>query len=365
MRERNHAAQASTISHSKPKIVMVLAGTLAGLLTAVLLFEIFRAETGAADEKRVARNNTDLPDNLRHNQQPGGRLLARITNVHSQAKIYEDEVARECLARIGKDVLDSIINQTIIQLACQQEGLSVKESEIDQEIARIAKEFNLPMETWYQMLQTERNLSPLQYRRDVIWPMLALKKLTREKITITDKDMLKAFEHHYGPRVKARMILLENDRHAHKVWNLAIKHPEDFDRLAREYSVDPNSKALDGTIPPIPQHSGNPTLEETAFKLRKGEISGIIQAGRRSMILKCEGRTEQVVEDIDQVREYLYHDLMKQQVQESVSRVFAKLKETTRVDNYLTNKSTGDVRLTSGSNSGRVQRAKHAQQASR
>ena len=60
------------------------------------------------------------------------------------------------------------------------------------------------------MLQADRKITPDQYRRNVIWPMLALKKLASEKIEVTDDDMKRAFIRDYGEKVRARMIVLDN-----------------------------------------------------------------------------------------------------------------------------------------------------------
>ena len=59
-----------------------------------------------------------------------------------------------------------------------------------------------------------------------------------------------AYEDNYGPRVKARMIVLDNPRRA-TVWEKIKANPDDFEALARDYQIEPNSRALGGTIPPI------------------------------------------------------------------------------------------------------------------
>ncbi len=66
--------------------------------------------------------------------------------------------------------------------------------EVDQEVARIAQKFKLTPDNWYAMLEAERNLTAMQYRRDVIWPMLALKKIAGNKIDVTEADLQKGFE---------------------------------------------------------------------------------------------------------------------------------------------------------------------------
>lgn len=279
--------------------------------------------------------------------------LARV----GKDNITFEMVADECVARHGKEVLDDLINRLIIQQACEARNIVVTEEEVTAEVNRIAKRFNLDPQAWYQMLQSERNITPMQYRQSVIWPMLALRKLAGEQVDLTEEEMNKAFVRNYGPRVKARLILLDNPRRARECWDKAAADPNSFEKLAQEYSVDPNSRALGGTIPPIPRYSGNDTLELAAFKLREGEISGIIeiQSGRYA-ILKCEGRTEQVVKDIAEVRDSLYEELFEAKTQESIAKVFEQIKNNAQIDNFLTQTSTGPNRpFTSSAAGGAIQ----------
>ena len=81
-------------------------------------------------------------------------------------------------------------------------------------------------------------------------------------------------------------------------------------------------------------------MENAAFRLKKDEISGVIEVGpSRYVVLKCEGRTEQVVTDIDEVKSVLYDELKESKIQADVAKIFEKLKKETIVDNYLTQTS--------------------------
>jgi len=348
----NKTAAVKTTTGSKRKLALVLAGTGVAAIAAGVLFQVLRAEP--------AQSSVDGPPEqaagtARVSKPPlrTAKYLARVNG----SLVSWDEVAVECMARYGSEVLDNVINRTIIRQACADRGISVTRDEIDAEVLRIAKKFNLDPKNWYAMLQNERHLTPEQYRRDVIWPMLALRKIANEKVIVTDGDLVRAFARDYGPRVKVKMIMLNRMREAQKVWNLARKHPDQFGRLAREHSVEPTSKSLDGDVPPIQRYAGNSKLEEEAFKLRTGEISGIIQLGTRFVILKSEGRTKPVVTSIDQVRKELYASLMEEKVQQSVAKVFKKIKEEATIHNFLTNTTQNGLRQASATTRGSARTA--------
>lgn len=326
----------------KRKWGLYLAGSLGIVLLGGILFQIFRAEPGEAGPDDAAQGSDNRTGRISPSQ-----VLARVDGYN----ITWREVADECIARYGRDVLDSIINRTIIQQACAKRNITVTNAEVRNEVTRIAAKFKLTPENWYQMLQAERGIMPIQYNRDIIWPMLALRKIAGTNIKITSDDMRKAFEREYGPRVKAKLIMLDNQRRAIEAHEKAVRNPNDFGRLAQQYSVEPNSKAMWGEIPPIPRHSGNDRIEQEAFRLRKGEVSRVFQvAPSRWVILKCEGRTVPKVTSIDEVKESLYEMLMEEKTQEAVAKVFQKLRREARVDNLLTGTSTG-IQQTSGKGS--------------
>jgi foldase protein PrsA len=242
------------------------------------------------------------------------------------------------------------------QALAMVEKTAITEAEVNAEIAKISKKFNMAIDQWLTMLQAERNVNEAQYRRDIIWPMIALRKLAGEEIKVTKSELKRAFERHYGEKVKAKAIFLNNSRRANDIWEEAQAHPENFEQLVRQHSIDPQSRPLDGLIQPIARYSGNETLEKAAFALKEGDISPLIQIGvdQQYVILKCEGRTVPVVAELnDEIREILYEQIYEEKVQTSAAEVFKKLKSQVRVDNYLTNVSTGGERNPSAGREGK------------
>ena len=139
---------------------------------------------------------------------------------------------------------------------------------------------------------SSRGVTTDLYLRDSVWPSVALKKIVGESLLITDDDLRKGFEANYGPRVRCRAIVLSSLRKAQEVWDKARQKPtaDNFGKLAEKYSVEANSRALRGEVPPIQRFGGQPQLEAEAFKLQAGELSGIIQTGATFVILYCEGQ---------------------------------------------------------------------------
>ena len=318
-----------------------VSGTVVAILAAAIGMQIWRAQNSNAAEQVSQSGTTNISSDAL--SQPASRVNGQVITL--------EELANECIERYGRDVLENVINRRLIQQACAKAGVQVADAEVNSEIVRISKKFGLPVDQWEKMLEAERGLSPLQYRRDVIWPMLALKKLAGAEVQITREQMREAYVDSYGPRVKARMMVLDNLRRAQEIWDKVQATPDEFENYARDYSTEPNSRALGGTVPPIRQYSGaHEDIRKAAFKMKTpGEISGIVQVdANQYVILKFEGRTDPIDHDEKDVQAQLYEELKEREVQTMVAKTFTQLKETARIDNYVTGEVSGPVKQTSG-----------------
>jgi parvulin-like peptidyl-prolyl isomerase len=188
------------------------------------------------------------------------------------------------------------------------------------------------------------------YVRDVVWPSAALKKLTAATIEVSKEDLEKGYEANYGARVRCRAIVLNTMRQAQEVWNKARLQntAENFGDLAAEFSVEPQSKALRGEVPPIGKHGGPPQLEKVAFDLQPGELSGVVQLGNQFVILRCEGRTEPTDVNMAAVREILYQDIYEKKLQIAMSQKFEQIREGARIDNFLAGTSQSPEKVKAG-----------------
>jgi len=147
----------------------------------------------------------------------------------------------------------------------------------------------------------------------------------------------KGFESNFGERVEVLAIVLGNQRQAQTVWDMARNNPTDqfFGELANQYSVEPSSRSNFGQVPPLRKHSGQPLLEKEAFRLKPGELSGIIAMGDKYVILRCLGRTQPIVKDFNAVKDELYRDILEKKLRLAMAKEFDRLKETSQIDNFL------------------------------
>lgn len=284
----------------------------------------------------------------------------KVVNVYNEPKLRETmpgvaatvgdkqitvrDLSEECIARHGKAVLEGEINRLLLTRALQDQKAAVSQQDIDQEVDRAAdaygflsKDGSVDREKWLEFVTKQDNVTVDLYVQDAVWPTAALKKLVSGEVKVTEEDMQKGFEANFGKRVEVLAIVLNSDRQAQQVWKMASQNQskEFFGELASKYSVEPGSKENFGQVPPIARHGGRPQLEERAFALEPGELSGLINVGEQWIILKCLGFTKPVVVDPKDVQEELYKDILEKKTRVAMNQRFNQIHANAQIDNFL------------------------------
>jgi parvulin-like peptidyl-prolyl isomerase len=272
------------------------------------------------------------------------KKMPGVAAVVNQNKITMLELAEETISRHGVDVLSGVISRRILEQACRKRNITVSEQEENEEIGRAAVAMGKvdaqgrpDIDAWLKTVREEQGIEEEIYVHDAIWPAVVLRKMAGGTVKINEEDLKKGFEANYGPRVRCLAIVLNNQRQAQDVWEKARANntSQFFGELAEQYSVEASSRALRGEVKPIQKHGGQPGLEQEAFNLQPGELSGIIQVADKFVILRCEGFTEPVKVSFEEVRQMIYDDLVEKKLGVAMTQEYDRLIETAQVDNYL------------------------------
>ena len=315
--------------------------------------EIRESKLGDAAEQlfRTMQDNSQIinviNDPALRKKYPG---VATMVNNHP---VTMDEIREECLVRFGRDVLQSEINRTLIMQRLQEIGESVSKEDLDREITRAARAYGVMKQDgtpdtkkWIAYI-TQNDSSKIEiYYQDEVWPTVAMKKIVARKVQVTDEDMRRGFEANYGPRVEVLAIVLKDQRAAQKVWEMAKRNQTEkyFGDLANQYSIEPASRAHYGEVPPIQMHGGRKMLEDEAFRLEPGDVSGLVPIGNTWIVLWCKGRTTPVVQDFDAVKDELYRDIMEKKMRIAMAEEFERLRDGSQIDNFLVGSSQPGAR---------------------
>ncbi len=309
--------------------------------------------------------------------------------------ITRQTLADECVARKGKEILETLIARKLIEQAIRDKKLAVTAAEVDDEIDRVAHGFSgLGREAWLRSLDKERGISPEQYARDIIYPTLALRKLAAPMVQVTEQDLKDAFEAQFGPKLRCRIIMVDKLNVAQQVWETLKQNPAGFEKVAQETSMDMSSRSLGGLLgEPITRHAHPRTVSDAAFrqlvdgdpkdrdpshKPKDGDFTGPIQVDDSSwVIIRRESLVagEPVQFSDPQVRKILHEMMYEAKLKAKMGEVYQDLFQLAAIENVLTGQTKmaneesrpehsvdGEVQLMSNPSAGRAPTAPAATQ---
>lgn len=215
-----------------------------------------------------------------------------ITESYLNEKIIESGEFDYLKTKIGKkQFLDILINERLLKLAAQNSQIQ-NSPEYKQEIKRIEDEFK----------------KRLQEYKDIVLTKMWLEKIRKEKLSIADKDVDEYIKK-YSETVAFDQAIATDYETAQAIFKMA-KNGVSFDKIASNYKD--NQDVVFNKIPPIIYGELMDELNDIVFKLKIGEIGGIIKTKLGYHVIK---KTAQAKIDTENPR-----------VKERVRRILEKKK---------------------------------------
>jgi parvulin-like peptidyl-prolyl isomerase len=312
--------------------LLVVAGTLAvRMLAGTEEATAHGPPTRRTQAKTVSASNTPAAQPRQPTPQD---VVAKVNG----RQITRGDLGAECVRHFGKQVLESVLNRYLITLECRKYNISVTNQEIDQEVDRMARRFGLPVDQWLNLLETERNISAEHYRREIIWPTLALRRLSAKQIQVTDDEIVQEFQSRFGPQVQVRMIVVPSREQAERLRQDLLDNPAEFPRLAAKFSTDVNSASAGGLVQPIRLHLGEPVIERAAFSLQEGQLSQVLELGDQYLILKCEKQIpgqKPAESQLKQIEQMITESIRDQKLRVAGAQLFKQLQANAKVQNVF------------------------------
>ena len=308
--------------------------TLTGLLGAAVVIGVSLAaryywgpDTASADPPSVRPASA-----TREIERTGLPRFPDVVALINGQEFSRDALSRACMAHYGKKVLEAYINKHLIALECKRRGIRVTAKEVDAEINRNAEQFDLSREQFLELIERERGINAAEYAKDIIWPMLALRKLAAGRLRVTEAEVRRAYETEFGDARRVQMIQFEDPQLAAQVHKAAIANPshENFGQLARKHSKDNNSAAANGWIQPIHMHVGVPEIQEAAFSMKPNQISPVIHVKTSNLwvILRLHDRVKRADEKtLSEVRSALIEAIRKRKLRGVASEILREFQK--------------------------------------
>ena len=316
---------------NRPRRLLLLIGSSCLILGACLVIRLSSGSKSASARSRPSAKSNSTSSQAKSSV---GQWVANVNG----STISRKRLAEECLREHGESVLETVMNRHLIALECQKQNIRISEQEIDAEIDRVARRFGLPVDQWLTLLQNERDISVDRYRQEIIWPTVALRRLARKQLTVSEEEIQKEIEAQFGPQVQVRMIVLKDPQQAEKIRSAATADPESFASLAVKHSIDINSASSGGLVQPIRRHIGEPQIEVVAFGLQPDQISDVIPIGDQYVVMQCVSHLDAKLPsdtELRQMRNAITESIRDRKLHKAGTELFQELQQQSNVKNIL------------------------------
>lgn len=213
-----------------------------------------------------------------------------------------------------------------------ESDLQMAESEIGNDLGslppgarrRVLLEYVIENQLFAEAAETAKiNTGTAFDERLAYWRRRALREHFFEKTlkpSVNEADARRIYDQQVGSakpqeEVRARHILVESEALAKEIGEQLAKGG-DFIALAKQHSKDPGSKDEGGDLGYFGSGQMVPIFEETAFKLKKGEISAPVKSQFGWHILKLEDRRAKGAPPFDAIKERLIASMVHRKAQQ-------------------------------------------------
>jgi peptidyl-prolyl cis-trans isomerase C len=128
-------------------------------------------------------------------------------------------------------------------------------------------------------------------------------------------------------QVKASHILVKDEATAKGILAELKEHPEKFETLAQEKSIDTTTAKKGGDLGMFGQGRMVPEFEKVAFALKVGELSDVVKTQFGYHIIKVTDRKEGERKPLDQVKEQIRASMRNKAMQDRIQGHYEQLKK--------------------------------------
>jgi parvulin-like peptidyl-prolyl isomerase len=167
------------------------------------------------------------------------------------------------LLQLRRQILDSMIDQTLIEQAAAREGVVVPMEKVEAEMSRLIGDDPVKFDDWLKANDMTRESFKAQLQHQL------LSAAFQEYVVGSSAPEV--------AQVHARHILVMTEAEAMEVL-VKLRAGETFAALAQEYSQDRATKDQGGDLGFFPRGIMPVEIEQVAFALDPGQVSGIVKS---------------------------------------------------------------------------------------
>lgn len=279
-----------------------------------------------------------------------GELVERSGEEYRRAEVLPPGPDREGARRRAlRRAFDDVVAEKLLASQAAELGLEATAGQVDAAIEDIKKRNGLDEKRLDEAL-AQQGLDRESFRRQVkanleTYNLLGYK--VRNRVKVTDEDLRNFYQRHAAEfageeEVHVRHIFLplaESAAAAEEAKARALGERvlqrlaagEDFAAVARDASKGPGAQD-GGDLGWLKRGVVQKTLEDAAFALKPGQVSGLVRVGPGLHVLKLEERRQGGAKRFDEVKEELRERLSNEQLDSYKAQYLEELRKDALVD---------------------------------
>ena len=271
-----------------------------------------------------------------------------IPYLKKMEKQFSVKYGEEEIVETEKRIVDQLIDEKLVAQEADRLGIEVTAKELDMAV-RDVKERNQLTDAQFEKALAEDGMTLESYKKELTTQMKKMQVMDQEiraKVQVSKKEVDEYYEKHKSefnapPEVRLQQILLvvppeaaesEVDQVRKQTDQIygRIREGEDFTEMVKRYSQDVTA-AAGGDMGIFRQGELFPALDEAAFSLEVGEVSGIIKTPRGFHILRLLDKKDRKKMTEEERSEEIDDIIYNQKVEEKFQKWIKELREKSYV----------------------------------
>ena len=319
------------------------------LLAAAVLLALPAAMPMRADviEQVLVKVNGDIITKTELEARQVQALRQKLQGQVDPEAMKNDETLKKTLAEITPQLILSAVDELLLLQRGRERGLKLGDDQFRSIVANIRKENKLEDEAKFQAALAQEGMTLDDLRKSLEKQMLVEQVQRQEvgsKLNITEEEARQYYARYpeqftESASITLREIFVEvpasegginvakDDEAQKKIQDARARalKGEDFAKLAGEVSDSP-SKANGGLIGPFNRADMSPQLQEVVDKMKQGDITNPIRAGKGYQIFKLETMKAAALQPFEKVSDLIGEKVAAARTQTEMRKFLARLR---------------------------------------
>jgi peptidyl-prolyl cis-trans isomerase C len=274
-------------------------------------------------------------------------LTIEMAQLQAEMRHRHRPLSARQMSRLRNQLIDNLINRELLYQRAQQMQIKIRDSWIDRALIELKAQFGKASN--FETFLTDTGLTQEQFQAHMAKSLIVRRLLRREVIPqsrVSEAEMQAFFRQHpeffkRKEQIRARHILVAFEKGGQSVARgeallriqsiqMMLAEGADFASLAIEHSDDP-SKSRGGDLGYLERDQMVESFANAAFKLKKGEVSDIVETEFGFHLIQMVDRTPSSPMAYRNTRTKIERTLRRNKEMDAANAYLAQLKRQSSI----------------------------------